>query len=135
MVMRREGTVSFRLTVQYALGTVIGVLVAAAILHWVEVPLALAVLATMVAALARVGFTINPALGFMSFTMYLLFVVHAIDVSAGIMPHLLGARIYDVFVGSVLAVAGTLAATYPRIGATTQYARSRMVTITSVPGW
>ena len=118
MVMRREGTVSFRLTVQYALGTIIGVLVAAAILHWIEVPLALAVLATMVAALARVGFTINPALGFMSFTMYLLFVVHAIEVSAGIMPHLLGARIYDVFVGSVLAVAGTLVATYPRIGVT-----------------
>jgi len=67
-----------------------------------------------VAAGARVGFAINPALGFMAFTMYLLFVVHVIEVSAGTMPHLLGARIYDVIVGSILAVAGTLAATYPR---------------------
>jgi hypothetical protein len=49
--------------------------------------------------------------------MYLLFVVHVILVSAGTLPHLLGARIYDVVVGSVLAVAGTLVATYPRIGA------------------
>lgn len=50
----------------------------------------------------------------MSFTMFLLFVAQVIMVSAGVMPHLLGARIYDVFVGCVLALAGTLAATYPR---------------------
>ena len=115
MVMRREGTVSIELTLQYAAGTLLGVAIAAAILHWIEYPLALAVFATMVAAGARVGFAINPALGYMSFTMYLLFVVHVIEVSAGTMPHLLGARIYDVFVGSVLAVAGTLAAIYPRV--------------------
>ena len=116
MVMRREGTVSFKLTIQYAVGTIAGVVIAAAILHWIEVPVLLAVFATMMAALARVGFSINPALGFMSFTMYLLFVVHVIDVSSGIMPHLLGARIYDVVVGCVLAMTGTLAATHPRIG-------------------
>jgi len=114
MVMRREGTVSLELTLQYAAGTILGVAVAAAILLWIEFPVALAVLATLVAAGARVGFAINPALGFMAFTMYLLFVVHVIEVSAGTMPHLLGARIYDVIVGSILAVAGTLAATYPR---------------------
>jgi hypothetical protein len=117
MVMRREGIASIELTVQYAAGTVIGVVLAAAILQWTEYPLALAALATAVAALGRVGFAINPALGFMAFTMYLLFVVHVILVSAGTLPHLLGARIYDVVVGSVLAVAGTLVATYPRIGA------------------
>ena len=50
----------------------------------------------------------------MSFTMFLLFVAQVIMVSAGVMPHLLGARIYDVFVGCVLALAGTLAATCPR---------------------
>ena len=112
MVMRREGTVSLELTIHYAVGTIVGVIVAAAILHWIENPLTLAMLATLVAASARVGVSINPALGFMSFTMYLLFVVHVIEVSAGVMPHLLGARIYDVLVGCALALAATLAATY-----------------------
>jgi hypothetical protein len=37
------------------------------------------------------------------------------EVSAGVMPHLFGARIYDVCVGGVLALVGTLAATYPRL--------------------
>jgi uncharacterized membrane protein YccC len=112
MVMRREGTVSLELTIHYAVGTIVGVIVAAAILHWIENPLTLAMLATLVAASARVGVSINPALGFLSFTMYLLFVVHVIEVSAGVMPHLLGARIYDVLVGCALALAATLAATY-----------------------
>lgn len=35
-------------------------------------------------------------------------------IAAAILPHLLGARIYDVVVGCVLAVAGTLTATWPR---------------------
>ena len=46
--------------------------------------------------------------------MFLLFVVHVIMVSAGVMSHLLGARICDDFAGCVPALAGTLAATYPR---------------------
>ena len=115
MVMRREGTVSIELTVQYALGTLAGVIVAAAILYWIGQPLALAVLATLVAALARIGFAINPALGFMSFTMFLLFVVHMTMGSVGVAPPLLGARIYDVAVGCLLALAGTVAASYPRL--------------------
>jgi hypothetical protein len=49
--------------------------------------------------------------------MYVLLVVQLIEVSAGIVPHLLGTRIYDVGVGCLLAVAGTLAATYPRMTA------------------
>jgi Fusaric acid resistance protein-like len=119
MVMRREGVASLELTVQYALGTFAGVLVAALILHWLEQPLALAVLATLVAAAARIGFALNPALGFMSFTMFLLFVVHVVMASNGLEPqHLLATRIYDVAVGCVLALAGTLAATYPRLPAT-----------------
>jgi hypothetical protein len=114
MVMRREGTVSIELNVQYALGTLAGVIVAAAILHLLDGPLALAVLATAVAAFARVGFSVNPAFGFMSFTMFLLFVVHVTMVGAAGPPHLMGTRIYDVAVGCLLALAGTLAATYPR---------------------
>jgi hypothetical protein len=117
MVMRREGTVSLELTLQYAAGTLSGVVLAGALLHWIEPPLALALLATLATAFARVGFAVNPALGFMAFTMYVLLVVQLIEVSAGIVPHLLGTRIYDVGVGCLLAVAGTLAATYPRLPA------------------
>jgi len=115
MVMRREGTVSLKLTLHYAIGTLAGVIVAAAILHGVDTPIALAVLATMVAASARVGFAANPAFGYMAFTMFLLFVVNIIIAANGLpRPNLLTARIYDVGVGCVLALAGTLAATYPR---------------------
>jgi hypothetical protein len=114
MVMRREGIASLELTIHYAAGTVIGVVVAAGILHWIEQPLALAVLATFAAAFARVGLAINPSLGYMAFSIFLLFVVNLIMVSAGKTPQLFGARIYDVTVGCVLALAGTLAAIYPR---------------------
>jgi hypothetical protein len=117
MVMRREGTVSFDLTIQYAAGTLLGVLVAGMMLRWIEPVLALALLATLATALARIGFTVNPTFGFMAFTMYLLFVVQLIELSAGITPHLLSTRIYDVGVGCLLAMAGTLVATYPRIKA------------------
>ena len=117
MVMRREGTVSFELTIQYAAGTLLGVLVAGVLLRWVEPALALALLATLSTAFARVGFAVNPTFGYMAFTMYLLFVVQLIESSAGIVPHLLGTRMYDVGVGCLLAMAGTLAATYPRVAA------------------
>jgi hypothetical protein len=113
MVMRREGIASLELTIHYAVGTIVGVIVAAGILRWVEDPLALAILATLVAAFARIGFTMNPSLGFMAFTMFLIFIVSVISVSAGVVPHLLETRLYDVTVGCALALAGTLAATYP----------------------
>jgi hypothetical protein len=51
----------------------------------------------------------------MAFTMFLLLVVSVIMVSAKIVPHLLEARVYDLTVGCILARAGTLAATYPRL--------------------
>jgi Fusaric acid resistance protein-like len=115
MVMRREGTTSLELTIHYAVGTIIGVLLGAAILHLGESAIALAVLATLVAALARVGMAINPALGFMAFTMFLLFAVYAVLASsAGPAPAVLETRLYDVTVGCVIALLGTLAATYPR---------------------
>ena len=115
MVMRREGIASLELTIHYAVGTIIGVLVGAAILQLGESAITLAVLATLVAAFARVGTAINPALGFMAFTMFLLFTVHKILSSdAGTAPHLLETRLYDVTVGCIIALVGTLAATYPR---------------------
>ena len=114
MVMRPEGIASLELTIHYAIGTIAGVIVAAAILRFISQPLELAVLATFIAAFARIGLAINPSLGFMAFTMFLLLGVSVIILSAGMAPHVLEARVYDVAVGCILALAGTLAATYPR---------------------
>ena len=114
MVMRREGTASFRLTLHYALGTVLGVLVAGVFLRFADTPLTFAVLATAVAVFSRVGFAINPSLGYMSFTMFALAGVHLIAAHGTLPPHLLKTRLYDVTIGCILALVGTLAATYPR---------------------
>lgn len=112
MVMRREGLSSIELTIHYALGTIMGVMVAALVLPWLHGSLALAVLATLVAAFTRIGFTLNPSLGYMSFTLFLLLVVH-IGAGGSVPPHLFETRLYDVSVGCVLALAGTLLASYP----------------------
>lgn len=119
MVMRREGIASLELTIHYGVGTLIGVVIAAAVLYPIHAPIILAILATAVAAFARVGFAINPALGFMAFTIFLLFVSHAALQTAGITAQLATARIYDVAVGCALSLLGTLAATYPRSEART----------------
>lgn len=115
MVMRREGLVSFELTIHYALGTMLGVVIGAAVLPFAQAPLTLAMLATLVAAFARVGFAINPSLGYMAFTMFLLFVTHLAASGGAGLPHLLETRLYDVCVGCVLALLGTLLARYPRL--------------------
>ena len=116
MVMRREGIESLQLTIHYAVGTIIGVLLGDAVLHLQLNAVTFAVLATVVAALARVGTAVNPALGFTAFTMFLLFAVHAVlAMDGGGFPHLLETRLYDVTVGCIIALVGTLAATYPRI--------------------
>jgi hypothetical protein len=114
MVMRREGIACLELTIHYALGTIVGVVASAAVLRFVSDPLALAVLATLVAAFARVGFSLNPCLGYTSFTMFLLFIEQVIAGGGAAIPHMFETRLYDVSVGSVLALAGTLAAIYPR---------------------
>jgi hypothetical protein len=115
MVMSREGIASLELTIHYAVGTIGGVLLGAAILRLGEGAITLAVLATLVAALARVGTAVNPALGFMAFTMFLLFAAHAILAGDGVSdPHLLETRLYDVTMGCIIALVGTLAATHPR---------------------
>jgi hypothetical protein len=115
MVMRREGIVSLELNIHYAVGTLIGVVVASIVIYPIDQPIVLAVLATAVAAFARVGFALNPALGFMAFTLFLLFVSQAVTISLGVTTHLAAARIYDVAVGCALSLVGTLAATYPRV--------------------
>jgi hypothetical protein len=118
MVMRREGIASLELTVHYALGTILGVILGAMVLRFVHEPVTLAVLASFAATFARVGFSINPCLGYLAFTLFLLFVMR-VSGTGLIMPHLLETRLYDVCVGCVLALAGTLLATYPRSSAAT----------------
>ena len=113
MVMRREGTVSFELNIQYAIGTILGVIVADILLRFVDMPIALAIAATLIAAMARVGFSVNPSLGYMAFTMFLLVLMHLLP-AGNATPSLLGTRLYDVGLGCLLALAGTLAATFPR---------------------
>jgi hypothetical protein len=118
MVMRREGIASVELTIHYAAGTMLGVLLGALTLHFVEGVVPLALLATAVAALARVGFSLSPALGYLCFTLFLLFLVRLVVLGSGgtIDPQLVEMRLYDVTVGCVIALAGTLAAIYPRFG-------------------
>jgi uncharacterized membrane protein YccC len=117
MVMRREGIASLELTIQYAMGTIFGIVVGAIILSFAHGPITLALLATLIAACARIGFSMSPALGFMTFTIFLLFSTHVILASGGVIPpHLFETRLYDVTVGCLIALAGTLAATYPRFG-------------------
>jgi hypothetical protein len=115
MVMRREGIASLELTIHYAAGTILGVALGALLLHFIHGAVALAVLATLVAALGRVGFSLSPGLGYLAFTLFLLLLVQIVVASGGGGdPHLIEMRLYDVTVGCVLALAGTLAATYPR---------------------
>jgi hypothetical protein len=115
MVMRREGIASLELTIHYAIGTIIGVVLGAMILRAPHSALSLALLATLVASFARVGFALNPALGFLSFTMFLLFATEMIAALGGVTPpHLFETRLFDVSVGCAIALAGTLIATYPR---------------------
>jgi hypothetical protein len=116
MVMRREGIASLELTIHYAMGTLMGVVLGGVILRATHNAVSLALLATLVASFARVGFALNPALGFLSFTMFLLFATGMIAALGGVVPaHLLETRLFDVSVGCAIALAGTLIATYPRL--------------------
>lgn len=119
MVMRREGIASVELTIHYAAGTMLGVVLGALMLHFVEGVVPLALLATAVAALGRVGFSVSPALGYLSFTLFLLLLVRLVVVGSdgSVDPQLVEMRLYDVAVGCLIALAGTLAAIYPRLGA------------------
>lgn len=110
MVMRREGTVSLPLVIHYMAGTLIAIPVAYLIFHTVNVPVVIALFATAAAASARIGFALNPALGFTGFTVFLVLAVDLALQQQGAPSHLLSARLYDVAVGCGFALAGTLAA-------------------------
>ena len=60
--------------------------------------------------MVRIGLALNPALGFTGFTVFLLLGVDLALQHEGVPQHLLAVRFYDVTIGCVLALFGTLAA-------------------------
>jgi len=111
MVMRREGLVSLKLVIQYALGTLIGIPVAWSLTYISSESLVIAVLASVAAASARIGMAVNPALGYMGFTIFVVLVVDLALPSAGAPTQLLLTRIVDVGIGCALSLIGLLLAT------------------------
>jgi hypothetical protein len=110
VVMRREGTVSLKMIVQYMAGTLVGILAAALVVHLVSVLLVIALIAVAGAAFARVGLALNPALGFMGFTAFVMLAIAIALPAEAAHVQLLSTRLYDVAVGCLLALFGTLGA-------------------------
>jgi Fusaric acid resistance protein-like len=110
VVMRREGTVSLKIIVQYMVGTLAGILAAALIVHLVSVLGVIALIAVACAAFARVGLALNPALGFMGLTVFFVLAIDIALQGEAIHAHLASTRLYDVSVGCLLALLGTLVA-------------------------
>ena len=111
LVMRREGMVSLKLTLQYLAGTLLGIPLATLLWHaaggtqWL-----IALLATLAAASSRLGMALNPALGFACMTTFMVLAVDLLRMfTAGPETLVLG-RLYDVALGGALAVVGTLVA-------------------------
>lgn len=109
MVMRREGLMSLELVIHYMLGTLAGILAAAAIEWAVRVPVLMALCATAFAGCVRLGFALNPGLGYTAFTIFFMLAIDLAVRGAGLDAHLLSSRLYDVAVGCAIALAGTLA--------------------------
>jgi hypothetical protein len=110
VVMRREGTVSLKMIVQYMAGTLVGILAAALVVHLVSVLLGIALIAVACAAFARVGLALNPALGFMGLTAFVMLAIEIALQAEAAHVQLLSTRLYDVAVGCLLALFGTLVA-------------------------
>jgi uncharacterized membrane protein YccC len=110
VVMRREGTVSLKMIVQYMAGTLVGILAAALVVHLVSVLLVIVLIAVACAAFARVGLALNPALGFTSLTAFFMLAIDIALRGDAIHMHLLSTRLYDVAVGCLLALFGTIVA-------------------------
>ena len=111
VVMRREGIVSLQIIVRYMVGTLAGIFLAALIVRLVPVLPVIALIAVVCAASARIGLALNPALGFMGFTAFFMLAIDVALQGEAIHTHLLSTRLYDVAVGCVLALLGTLVAT------------------------
>jgi hypothetical protein len=110
LVMRPAGAESLRLLLQFSVGTLAGVALAALPVRWLEDPVALAAVAALAAASARLGLAVQPVLGFVAINFYGMIAVDMALRATGGSPGLLGARLYDVLVGCVFALVGTLLA-------------------------
>ena len=111
LVMRREGTVSLRIIVQYMIGTLAGILAAELIVRLVPVLPVIALIAVACAASGRVGLALNPALGFMGITAFFMLAIDIALQGEAIPLPLLSPRLSDVAVGCTLALLGTFVAT------------------------
>ena len=111
LLMRREGMVSLKLTLQYLAGTLLGIPLAALLWHaaggtqWL-----IALLATLAAAASRLGMALNPALGFACMTTFMVLAVDLLRLFSGGPTTLVLERLYDVALGGALAVVGTIVA-------------------------
>jgi len=66
--------------------------------------------AAIVAAFGRLGFALNAALGYMAFTVFVILVVE-LAVESSVPPFtLVLERLYDVSIGCLIALVGTLIA-------------------------
>lgn len=110
LIMRREGTESMRLTLHYAVGTILGVISAAALTLLTSSVLVLATAAVLAAAVTRIALALNPSLGFTGFTLFLLLLVDIALPAHSETAALWSTRLYDVAVGCGLSIAGTLLA-------------------------
>jgi uncharacterized membrane protein YccC len=106
--MRREGMVSLKLASLYMLGTIAGV-PCATILAQLSIgyPLVQIALATLAAAFVRLGFTLNAALGYLGFTVFVVLLVELARESAVPPTELVLTRLYDVGVGCAIALVAT----------------------------
>jgi hypothetical protein len=110
IVMRREGTVSLQIILQYMIGTLAGIIVAALIVRLVPVLPVVAIIAVAGAASGRIGLAVNPALGYMGLTAFFMLAIDVGLQGQASHVHLLSTRLYDVAIGCVLALLGTLVA-------------------------
>ncbi len=114
MVTRREGMISLGLVLQYMAGTLLGIPVAALLAHLSTDPVVLMAFATLAAAGARQGLALNPSLGYMAFTVFLIMIVEVGRHGGAPELALVLTRLYDVGVGCVIALGATLLATLGR---------------------
>jgi hypothetical protein len=114
MVMRREGTRRLGLVLHYMAGTLAGIPIAWALVQVAGAPLVIATLATVAAACGRLGFALNPALGFSAFTVFLVMAVDLASHGELATAQVLGTRFYDVAIGCALALVGMLLAGFGR---------------------
>lgn len=110
--MRREGMVSRKLMLQYIIGTIAGIPIAAFLGVMADTPGVRASIATLAGASGRLGFMLNPAIGYLSFIVFLVMLVEI--ARQGTPPaDVVMARAFDVAVGCAIAFVATQVASLP----------------------